>query len=220
MILSLNLIKLQVFPLTGTFSIWSLLLSKVIKCSLCICWIPPALPLFISCNCFLFIAPSGGVWSELHLCDPAQRDSVGLRGGQLRPSGTGQLRRPPRCHRHLGSSRLFSPNIFRISELDPCRKAVNPSAVIWVVVPCFSTCNVSPVPWLRGRLFVPQVLLWLSWWRLVAATATPWRWRRAARCSAGGTAITASWATGTATASADRDRSKLCKERRWCRSVF
>lgn len=71
-----------------------------------------------------------------------------------------------------------------------------------------------------GRLFVPQGSSWLSWWRHVAATVTPWLWQRAGRSSAGGTGTMGSWATGTATASADRDRSKLCKERRWCRSVW
>lgn len=35
--------------------------------------------------------PSGGVWSELHICNPAQWDGAGLWGGQLRPSGSGKL---------------------------------------------------------------------------------------------------------------------------------
>jgi len=79
--------------------------STIFKCD-CSPRVSTVCPL-VSCRRFPPdpLLPAGGVRSELHLCDPAQRDGVGLRRGQLRPSGAGKLRRPARPHHHLSSAR-------------------------------------------------------------------------------------------------------------------
>lgn len=77
---------------------------------------------------------------------------------------------------------------------------------------CYRWC------WALLSVLPLQALLWLSWWPHVGLMGTLWLWQKVEKCSAGEMGTMASWATATATGSAGPGRSRLCRERKSCRS--